>query len=107
VIDTQALRSMKPTAILINTARGRLVQTQALVQALEQGWIAGAGLDVTDPEPLPAEHPLYGFPNCLITPHIASATLTTRGKMAEMAADNLLAGLQGVPLPYPVPAARS
>ena len=107
VIDSQALRSMKPTAILINTARGRLVQTQALVQALEQGWIAGAGLDVTDPEPLPAGHPLYGFPNCLITPHIASATLTTRGKMAEMAADNLLAGLQGVPLPYPVPAERS
>ena len=107
VIDAQALRSMKPSAILINTARGRLVQTEALVQALQQGWIAGAGLDVTDPEPLPAGHPLYGFPNCLITPHIASATLTTRGKMAEMAADNLLAGLQGVPLPYPVPAARS
>ena len=107
VIDSQALRSMKPSAILINTARGRLVQTQALVQALELGWIAGAGLDVTDPEPLPAGHPLYGFPNCLITPHIASATLTTRGKMAEMAADNLLAGLHGVPLPYPVPAERS
>jgi len=107
VIDAQALRSMKPSAILINTARGRLVQTEALVQALQQGWIAGAGLDVTDPEPLPAGHPLYGFPNCLITPHIASATLNTRGRMAEMAAENVLAGLQGVPLPYPVPAARS
>jgi lactate dehydrogenase-like 2-hydroxyacid dehydrogenase len=104
IIDADALRRMKSQAILINTARGRLVVTDALVQALEQGWIAGAGLDVTDPEPLPADHPLYRFPSCLITPHIASATVVARQRMAEMAADNLLAGLRGEPLPYPIPA---
>ncbi len=103
LMDEAALRRMKPTAILINTARGGLVDTEALLRALEGGWIAGAGLDVTDPEPLPADHPLYGLSNCVITPHVASATVVARGQMADIAAANLLAGLSGKPLPYPVP----
>ena len=93
---------MKPTAILINTSRGSVVHLAALLQALQEGKIAAAGLDVTDPEPLPHNHPLYHLPNCLITPHIASAGATTRTKMALMAVDNLLAGLESRPLPHPV-----
>ena len=100
VVDAAALKRMKPTAILINMARGAVVQTDALVEALQKGWIAGAGLDVTDPEPLPPEHPLYKLPNCLITPHIGSATHTTRRRMTKLAIANLLAGLRGEPLPH-------
>lgn len=102
LIDAAALASMKPTAILVNTARGPVVDSSALVHALREGEIAGAALDVTDPEPLPASHPLVGLPNCLVVPHIASATRATRGKMAEMAAANLLAGVRGERLPTPV-----
>jgi len=91
---------MRPTAILINTARGAIVQQEALLQALREGWIAGAALDVTDPEPLPPTHPLVGLPNCLITPHIASASVTARTRMAVLAAENLLAGLRGERLPH-------
>ncbi len=98
LIDEAALRRMKPTAYLINMARGPVVDTQALVRALQEGWIAGAGLDVTDPEPLPPEHPLYRLPNCVITPHIGSATWETRQAMARLAVENLLLGLQGRPL---------
>jgi glyoxylate reductase len=100
LIDAQALQRMKPGAYLINTARGPVVDNAALVEALQQGWIAGAALDVTDPEPLPAGHPLYSSPNCLISPHIGSATTNTRRRMAELAAENLLAGLSGKRLPY-------
>ncbi|MGZ6389543.1 MAG: NAD(P)-dependent oxidoreductase, partial [Ktedonobacterales bacterium] len=85
--------------ILINTARGPIVETDALVDALRERHIAGAALDVTDPEPLPAEHPLVSMPNCIVVPHIASASAVTRGKMAEIAARNLIAGLKGEPLP--------
>jgi len=95
LINEQALRKMKPTAILVNTSRGPVVDMAALTRALQQGWIAGAALDVTDPEPLPPEHPLFSLPNCLITPHIGSATWNTRRRMAELACDNLLAGLSG------------
>lgn len=94
-IDAAALRQMKPNAILINTARGPVVDTMALYEALKAQQIFGAGLDVTDPEPLPADHPLYTLDNALIVPHIASASFETRSQMAEMAADNLLAGLAG------------
>jgi len=90
---------MKPTAVLVNTARGPVVQTAALLQALQENWIAGAALDVTDPEPLPADHPLYTLPNCLIVPHIGSATRNTRRRMAELACENLIAGLESKPLP--------
>jgi glyoxylate reductase len=100
LIDAHALQQMKPTAYLVNTARGPVVDTQALLQALREGWIAGAALDVTDPEPLPADHPLYGLPNCLITPHIGSATVGTRRAMARLACMNLLAGLAGERLPH-------
>jgi phosphoglycerate dehydrogenase-like enzyme len=67
---------------------------------LSEGWIQAAGLDVTDPEPLPPDHPLYQLPNCLVLPHIGSATWNTRRRMAELAAENILAGLAGRPLPY-------
>lgn len=100
LIGERELRLMKPTAFLINTARGAVVQQRALLQALREGWIAGAALDVTDPEPLSPTHPLVEMPNCLITPHIASASVTARNAMAMIAADNLLAGLRGDPLPH-------
>jgi glyoxylate reductase len=99
LINETALQKMKPTAILINTARGPIVVTDALVRALREGWIAGAGIDVTDPEPLPKTHPLYELPNCLIIPHIGSATHGTRRSMAKLACENLLAGLEGRRLP--------
>ncbi|NOZ01146.1 MAG: D-glycerate dehydrogenase [Deltaproteobacteria bacterium] len=95
LIDRNALDRMKRTAILINTARGAVVNTDALVEALSDGAIAGAALDVTDPEPLPAGHPLVLLGNCLVVPHIGSASYSTRARMAVMAAENLLAGLAG------------
>ena len=95
LIDAAALRAMKPTAILVNTARGPIVDTDALVEALRDGTIRAAALDVTDPEPLPADHPLVGMDNCIVVPHIASASQATRGLMAAMAAANLLAGVRG------------
>jgi glyoxylate reductase len=102
LIDAAALARMKPTAILINTARGPLVDQRALIEALYQGTIAGAGLDVTDPEPLPADDPLLEAPNLIVVPHIGSATHTARGRMADMAVENLLAGLEGAPMPHQV-----
>lgn len=95
LIDAEALRKMKPTAILVNTARGPVVDTDALVRALENGDILAAGLDVTDPEPLPADHPLVSMPNCVVIPHIGSATVQSRDAMATMAARNLVAVLEG------------
>jgi phosphoglycerate dehydrogenase-like enzyme len=86
---------MKPTAILINAARGPVVDTEALVAALNSGEILAAALDVTDPEPLPADHPLVNMANCIVVPHTASATVQTRDAMATLAARNLIAGLQG------------
>lgn len=100
LIDEDALRAMKPEAMLINAARGEIVDTGALVRALKEGWIGGAALDVTDPEPMPADHPLVGMSNCIVVPHIGSATVRARDRMAEMAAENLLAGLRGERLPY-------
>ncbi|MGI8830509.1 MAG: 2-hydroxyacid dehydrogenase [Candidatus Limnocylindria bacterium] len=102
LIDADALRAMKPTAVLVNTSRGPVVDPQALEHALRDGEIFAAGLDVTDPEPLPATHPLVQLPNCVVVPHIASASKVTRGKMAAMAAANLLAGLRGERLPTPI-----
>jgi lactate dehydrogenase-like 2-hydroxyacid dehydrogenase len=100
LIETRALQRMKPTAILVNTARGPVVDARALARALQQGWIAGAALDVTDPEPIPPNHPLLALPNCIVVPHIASGTVTARERMAMMAAENLLAGLRGTHLPH-------
>lgn len=95
LIGKRELELMKPSAILINAARGRVVDTDALLEALQNGTIAGAGLDVTDPEPLPADHPLLSLENCVIAPHIASATVETRNNMATTAARNLVAVLFG------------
>lgn len=95
LVDTAALQKMKETAILVNIARGPVVDTQALVQALQAGWIQAAALDVTDPEPLPSEHILYSLRNCFITPHIGSAANNTRRRMAELACENLIAGVKG------------
>jgi glyoxylate reductase len=93
---------MKPTAVFVNTARGPLVDQPALADALRRGVIFAAGLDVTDPEPLPPDHELYQLSNCVIAPHIASATVGTRDAMARICAENLLAGVEGRPLPHPV-----
>lgn len=101
LIGPRELGLMKPTAMLVNTARGELVDTAALEQALREGTIAGAALDVTDPEPLPADHSLLGAPNLTVVPHIGSATAPTRARMADMAVDNLLAALAGERMPYP------
>jgi glyoxylate reductase len=101
LIDEPALRAMKPSAILVNTSRGGIVDQDALRRALTEGWIAGAGLDVTSPEPLPADDPLLQAPNLLVVPHIGSATTTTRRRMADIAVDNLLAALAGRPMPHP------
>ena len=101
LIDATALARMKPTALLVNTARGPIVDTAALQAALEQRTIAGAALDVTDPEPLPAGHPLLKAPNLLVLPHVGSATTRARARMTEIAVGNLLAGLAGEPLPHP------
>jgi glyoxylate reductase len=98
LIGMAQLRAMKPTAILINTSRGPIVDCDALAEALRAGDIGGAALDVTEPEPLPADHPLVTLPNCIIVPHIASASHATRAAMARIAAENLIAGLNGQPL---------
>ena len=95
LIDRAALTVMKPTATLVNASRGQVVDTDALAEALAGGMIAAAGLDVTDPEPIPPDHPLVSLPNCFIVPHIGSASLQTRISMAERAATNLLVALKG------------
>jgi glyoxylate reductase len=100
-IGEDELRAMKDSAVLINTSRGPVVDTEALDRALEEGWIERAGLDVTDPEPLPGDHEITRHvpEKLVVTPHIASASIGTRDKMARMAAENLLAGLGGEELP--------
>jgi glyoxylate reductase len=103
LIGEAELRRMKDTAMLVNTARGGVVDQDALRRALIAGEIAGAALDVTDPEPLPADHPLLDAPNLLVVPHIGSATVRTRARMAEMAVENLLAALDGREMPYRAP----
>jgi glyoxylate reductase len=101
LIDAAALALMKPTAYLVNTARGGVVDQAALRDALRARSLAGAALDVTDPEPLPVGDPLLEAPNLLVVPHIGSATAGTRARMAAMAVDNLLAALDGRPMPHP------
>lgn len=99
LIGRDQFSKMKPTAILVNTARGPVVDPDALAWALQEQVIAGAALDVTEPEPIPQDSPLLKFPNLIIAPHIASASKATRLRMAEMAVDNLVAGLQKEHLP--------
>ena len=94
----QEFAKMKKTAFFINAARGAIVKTQELYEAVRDGMIAGCALDVTDPEPIPADHPLLQLPNAFITPHIGSATIETRNRMAMLAAENLILGLEKKPL---------
>jgi glyoxylate reductase len=101
LIDAAALRRMRPTAILVNTARGGVVDQAALIDALHAGEIAAAAIDVTDPEPPPPGDPIYTTPNLLVLPHIGSATRSARARMTELAVENLLAGLDGRPMPHP------
>ena len=89
---------MKPTATLVNVARGGVVDTDALTKALKEGWIQSAGLDVTEPEPLPRNHELLKFKNVVLAPHLGSATVQTRRAMAQLSVSNLLHGLAGQPL---------
>lgn len=103
LINAETLSWMKPTAVLVNTSRGPVVDQIALAAALRDGVIWAAALDVTDPEPISMDDPLVGLDNCLIVPHIASASRSTRDKMAQMAAANLVAGVRGQPLPTEVP----
>lgn len=100
LVNARFLSKMKPGAMLVNTSRGAVVDQEALYNALTEKRIAAAALDVTDPEPLPPEHPLLSLENCLVTPHIATAGRQTREKMAVVAAQNLLAGLRGTTPPY-------
>jgi glyoxylate reductase len=93
LIGEAELEAMKPTAVLVNTARGPIVRTDALLRALQERRIGGAALDVTDPEPLPSDHPLLSVPNALVVPHIGSATHRTRERMADLAVENLLSAL--------------
>ena len=102
LMNAKRFEKMKKTAILVNTARGPIVDNMALHEALRSGRIAYAALDVTDPEPLPADHPLLKLDNVIVVPHIASASVATRTKMAQMAAENLIAGLKGELPPNPV-----
>ncbi len=102
MFGTEQFRKMKRTAIFINTARGPLHDQKALTEALRSKTIFAAGLDVTDPEPPSPDDPLLRLPNVIVAPHIASATVQTRNAMAEIAADNLIAGLTGKPLRCPV-----
>jgi glyoxylate reductase len=99
LIDSEAFSMMKPNAVLINTARGPVVDPDALYETLKEHRIFGVGLDVTEPEPLPLNSPLLTLDNILIVPHIASASLTSRAQMSWMAAQNLIAGLKGERLP--------
>ena len=98
MIGEQELALMKYTAYLINVGRGRTLDHQALTKALTMKMIAGAALDVTDPEPLPRDHPLLALENLVITPHLSSATIETRSRMGQIAAEHLKSGLCGEPL---------
>jgi glyoxylate reductase len=102
MVNAESLGQMKPTAVLVNTSRGPVIDQNALYDALSSGGLFAAALDVTDPEPMPVDDPLLTLENCLVVPHIASASRVTRGKMAEIAAANLLAGLRGERLPAPI-----
>ncbi|KAJ8382651.1 hypothetical protein SKAU_G00034290 [Synaphobranchus kaupii] len=97
--DKAFFSKMKRTAVFVNTSRGPVVNQEDLYEALSSGQIAAAGLDVTTPEPLPTNHPLLTLKNCVVLPHIGSATYSTRGIMAELAATNLVAGLTGKAMP--------
>jgi len=99
LFNTNTFDMMKTSSILINTSRGGIINQDDLVTALKEGKIFAAGLDVMTPEPLPTDHPLTQLNNCVLAPHLGSATLQTRGKMMTMTVDNILSGLQDKPMP--------
>ncbi|MDH4117746.1 MAG: D-glycerate dehydrogenase [Acidimicrobiia bacterium] len=99
LIGTPELEAMKPDATLVNVSRGPVVDTTALTEALDRGLLAGVALDVTDPEPLPADHPLLGHPNCLVIPHLGSASRRTRAAMVDLAISNMAEALGGRRMP--------
>ena len=99
MINKDTLSKMKSSAVLVNTSRGSLVNTDDLAEALKNKVIFAAGIDTVTPEPLPVDHPLFKLDNCIVLPHIASATNDTRDKMGLLAADNLIKGLSGHPMP--------
>jgi glyoxylate reductase len=98
MFSTEQFKKMKSSSVIINAARGPVIDHTALYEALKNKEIAGAGLDVTDPEPIPNNHPLLTLDNCIIVPHIASATVETRRAMSNLAAANLINGLKGTAL---------
>jgi phosphoglycerate dehydrogenase-like enzyme len=98
MIGERELRAMGREAVVVNIARGRLIQTEALVRALRESWVAGAGLDVTEPEPLPDGHPLWQLPNCVITPHVASVDSLAREPYARLVTENVRRLGAGEPL---------
>jgi len=102
LIGAKQFEKMKRTSVLVNTSRGPIIDNMALYEALRNGKIGFAALDVTEPEPLPANHPLLTLDNIIVTPHIASASVVTRTKMGLIAAENLIAGLKGEMPPNPV-----
>lgn len=102
IFDAQAFAKMKPGAYFINVARGGLVKTDALYEALRSGHLAYAGLDVTDPEPMPADHPLLTLPNVVVIPHMGTSAHETRDEMLQVAVSNVIAALRDQPLPAPV-----
>ncbi|KAL9559364.1 hypothetical protein PS6_000831 [Mucor atramentarius] len=102
MFNYEAFSKMKNTAVLVNSARGGIVHQDDLVRALDENLIGAVGLDVTTPEPLPPTHKLYSFPNCLILPHVGSATMETRENMANMTLENIIAGLNDKALPYSI-----
>ncbi len=95
LFNADAFAQMKPGAILVNTARGGIVDQDALLEAVRSGQLGGAGLDVTDPEPMPVDHPLLRQERVIVVPHIGSSSVRTRTRMADLAVENLLAGLRG------------
>ncbi len=99
MFNRDVFKKMKKSAVFINTSRGGLVNQEDLYEALKNGDIRAAGLDVTVPEPLPVDHPLLTLPNCVIVPHIGSATNETRQRMSELTAQNIMAALNGKPMP--------
>lgn len=99
IFNASAFKKMKKTSILINTARGPMVNEKDLIQAIQEGQIWGAGLDVTDPEPMKADNPLLCMENVAVTPHIGSATIEARNAMSALCAKNIIAGLKGEKLP--------
>lgn len=99
IFNKSAFQKMKRTSVFVNTSRGGVVDQDALIEALQNNTIYAAGLDVTTPEPLPLDSPLFKLPNCVILPHIGSATVETRNTMSTLTAQNILAGLKGTAMP--------